>query len=241
MSASFESSAQAKLFGSQATTAEKKMRVFGSPERGSQILFFLGENTGGRSLQDAAFADLAKTYRIARLNAPLPSVTEVLAEADRLEPELSELGTKRTTIVAYREGTPLAQALGALSAEVVRRIVLIDPQARVSPSTRDRTIDKVEMFLPLGLPFRALNNNFDSRPLLHRVRCPVLVVDSPHADQYHREQAHYIAKKLPNAWHEKLETPVFLGERGLSEEFSRRLEEFLQVPAKRPQKNLSSE
>lgn len=225
---------------------KEMLSFFGTTERGAQVLLFLGESGNGKRLPDFIFEGLSEQYKIARLNTPLPTVTKVLSETTKLQEALSDIGTKRTTVIAYRDGTPLAQALGALAPEVVRRLILIDPQARVSPSTLLRIIDKVEMFLPLGLPFRALNNDFDSRPLLHRLRCPVLILDSINADLYHREQASYLLRKIPNARRENLKSAIFTGAEtasgaALGEELTVKIRDFLQVPAKRPQKNRTEE
>lgn len=217
----------------EATDAELLYR--GVDERGSQVLFFLEES--GRRVD--AYAAFESRFRVALLRSPLPDMTHVISSAARIESSLEGVGTKRTTVVGIGAGAPLAQALAALSPEVVRRLILVNPTARVSPTFLVRCVDRIEMFLPLGLPLRPLGQSFDSRPLLHRIRCPALVLTTPSASRYVSDQASFIAAKIPNARREELREEPWDHSGAIGTELASRLLTFLQVPAKKPQKNRS--
>lgn len=217
---------------------EPSLHLFGTEERGAQMLFFISDRPYSKTDAEKKFAPFSAKFRIAVLLTPLPSVTEVISVAETIEQQLLQVGTKRTTVIGAGAGTPLAQALGALFPDVVRRLVLIDPTARVTPGLLLRTIDRVEHFLPFGLPLRPLTDEFDSRPLLHRIRCPVLVIRSNNASKYIRDQALLIASKIPNARIEDVAREGILSKADIEPGFVIRLLDFLQVPAKRPQKNI---
>lgn len=166
----------------------------------------------------------------------LPAINRVLNAAERLADEVLTAGAKRVTVFGVGAGATVAQALTVVAPELVRRLVLLDATARLTPSFAVRAIDWLERYLPLGLPLRQLTDDFDSRPYLHRMRAPTMVLVSPNAGLYIKHQGNFIAAKLPNAtlWHLH-STPINpLGE--LSAEIINLLTEFQQVPTKLPQR-----
>lgn len=176
--------------------------------------------------------------KVAILESDLPAGEEIISFATRLISELERLGLRRITILAREDGANIAQALCLLDPKLFRRAVLIDPRSRVHPTFSEQVIDKIESYLPVGLPFRASSKGFNSRPFLHRIRCPILVLISKSASLFSQSESEYIARKIPNCYLQKLQaTEYFSNNSGFSEEIFKLLAEFHETSAKRPQKN----
>ncbi len=178
-------------------------------------------------------------FRPLVLHSPLPDIHHVFQYAEALEKRLITLGVKRSSVFAIGPGGTVGQALAIIAPSLVRRLILLDATARLSPSLLTRVIDRLERHLPLGLPLHKLGGAFDSRPFLHRIRCPVLVATSVDASAYAVAQAAFMSEKIPNAFSLRLSSRTF--EYGsLSVELAGLLRTFLQVPVKRPQKGLGA-
>jgi pimeloyl-ACP methyl ester carboxylesterase len=145
---------------------------------------------------------------------------------------------KRATFLGIAAGGAVVQAMSNVYPKTVRRVILLDSSARVAPGFWQKVSDYLEEFFPLGLPLRSLSAEFDSRPMLHRIHCPALVLVSASAGVWLEDQAKMIARRIPNAWFAKLKGSSLNHEGVLSEELRSKVKEFLQVPAKRPQKAL---
>ena len=98
-----------------------------------------------------------------------------------------------------------------------------------------KVIDWIESHLPLGLPLRPTNEAFDSRPFLHRLRCPVLIVSTLQAGMVLRAEAAAMHRRIPNAVLTELRQNLQLGPQ---HELGVLVKDLLQRPVKRPQKNL---
>lgn len=171
------------------------------------------------------------------VNGDSPDAYTVSSYADRLSEEMAKHGLKWATIFGIGTGASVAQALAVNSSRLVRRLVLLDATARLAPSKLIRAIDRLERYLPAGLPFRSLSRQFDSRSMLHRIHCPTLVIVSKSASLYTEEQGRMIALRIPNAWMTTLqEVPFSNGD--MSEELAALIRNFIDVPVKRPQKRL---
>jgi hypothetical protein len=202
------------------------------------LFFFKNGEIPENFLKSNPFIDQANAFfgKVAVLSTSIPKGAEILTFAELILEELQKLELKRITLVGFENGASIVQALTILSPRLFRRAILVDPLSRVSPGFLVRFVDWIEKYLPVGLPFRAINKDFDSRPFLHRIRCPVMVVLSPAESFYNSIESTYIAKKIPNCYLLKM-TNVPLENSIFSEEFLKCLEEFQQSPAKRPQKN----
>jgi hypothetical protein len=82
--------------------------------------------------------------------------------------------------------------------------------------------------LPLGLPFRKDSKGFDARSYLQRIRCPTLVITTSDAERDLQAQAEHESRALATAWFDSIDNSI---------DFMARLVAFMEVPAKRPQKN----
>lgn len=193
-----------------------------SPEEGERLL-----------------AHCAEDFRSYLLQSELPPDNNVLEFAQILSQQAAQLGVKRATLFGIGPGASVAQALAMQDSKLVRRLVLLNPTTRLLPSMFSKFIDKLERFLPLGLPLRPLSASFDSRPFLHRIDCPSLILSSPDAGHYIISEANFISNKLPNAWHVQLKHSPFTSDNSCSDELENLLKTFLNVPVKRPQKRLA--
>lgn len=185
---------------------------------------------------DAFAKKLSQEFKTFVLTSPLPSEDQVTSYTEQFGRTLLELGIKRATIFGIGAGASIAQATAVMLPRMVRRLVLLDATARLAPGFLTRFIDRVERFLPLGLPLRTLTKNFDSRPLLHRIYCPSLVLVSKKAGDYVKSQSTFISQKIPNAWFAVVGKPYTNRGSVLSDELCSLVSKFLQVPVKRPQK-----
>ena len=215
--------------------------VAGRTDRHSPVLLCIG--TPGDPLHDGLPSEqLSGEFRVITLTSPLPAVERVVEYSTAVESELKQLGVKRATLLGAGAGASVVQALAVFHASSVRRVILVDPTARLSPGLGMRIIDRIEHFLPFGLPLRKLNDAFDSRPFLHRLRCPTLILSTPSAGLFHRQQASYLAKKIPNArWRELPSQAVALTSKQWSDALSSEIKAWSDTPAKRSQKPLINE
>jgi len=182
--------------------------------------------------------ELAADFMPYVLSAVPPPQSEVFDFVARLSAELARLKIKRATVCGFGSGGTVAQALALMEPKFVRRLILLDPTTRVAPGWISRAVDRVERMLPLGLPLRPLSQNFDSRPFLHRLRCPVLILTQRGASDYIVAQSRYIASKVPNSWVSTVADGTTSAGPFLTPELKARLRDFLQAPTKRPQKNI---
>ncbi|NBO19860.1 MAG: hypothetical protein EBV03_11700, partial [Proteobacteria bacterium] len=119
---------------------------------------------------------------------------------------LSEKTVRHAAFISFGACGALVQALALQALKMVRTIVLVDASTRAHPSRISRLVDRVEQWLPLGLPLRLAQSGFDAKPFLQRIRCPVLVVSSPAGSAYERSEAAVLEAGLPTAWMASLGT-----------------------------------
>lgn len=169
---------------------------------------------------------LAPARRVVRIKtAPVDDgsrqrVTSAFAEA------LAERQIRHAHIVAFGSATIPVQAFCLAQPKVVRSLILVDGRSRVPRAPSKQILDRLESSLPLGFPFRNPSGTFDSRAFLQRVRCPVLLLASPSADDTIREEQRLFAKLLPTCWYHILD----------SGELAVAIERFLEMPVRCPQK-----
>lgn len=134
----------------------------------------------------------------------------------------------RLTLVGVGCGGPLVIHYVANNIKNVRRVLFVDAISRPNQLPLEKVFEWIERFLPLGLPFRPLSKEFDPRPIIHRVRCPVLVVTENIFSNSIELKAHakFLMERLPNAWQSEIK------ENGFGELFK----SFIGVSTKQPQK-----
>ena len=206
-----------------------------NPEQTYLIIF--KEGIPSQDFNSSSFFDGKE--KLVFLTKKIPTGQDILKFAELVLEEIQKQGLKRITLIGIENGASLVQALSILDPRLFRRAILVDPTSRVSPSFITKCIDWIENFLPVGLPFRAITKDFDSRPFLHRIRCPIMVVQSATQSIYHQIESNYIASKIPNCYQVKAVDNVYNEQTNcFSSEFQKYLAQFQESPVKRPQKNL---
>lgn len=245
---------QQKDLGSEFDTAESNeyvsrikhtdiVKIYNSESQGDSTYVFVGERGRIETIlsRKNAFHDPDSLIagRTAVVCADIPSGTDVVPFAEIVLQQLEMNGLKRITLIGINEGASVVQALTILSPRLFRKAILINPESRIRPSLFTTVIDRIESFLPVGLPFKASNKNFNSRPFLHRIRCPVLVLTTNEATYFNMLESSYIASKIPNCYIISLKKPLFTDSSiSFSNEFLSLVKDFNESPVKRPQKNL---
>lgn len=214
--------------------------VDSSSPNNTALLFIPGQPYTDAQIE-ALSSSLSSHFKVLTLRNDLPASMQVFTFADALDAELKKQRIKTCTVLGVGSGTSLAQAISIRYPKRIRRVALVDAIPRVAPTALMKLIDRIEGLLPLGLPFRSLSDDFDSRPMLHRIHCPCLIALSPSADSYTKEQSTMLGKRIPNSWSHALGNEVFDATSdtlAFTREFEQLLLEFMEVPAKRPQKNI---
>ena len=135
----------------------------------------------------------------------------------------------RLTLVGVDWGGALVIHYAANNIKNVRRVLFVDAISRPKQLPLEIAFEWIERFLPLGLPFRPISRDFDPRPIIHRVRCPVLVVTTQSKSDNTVElaaHAKFLTERLPNAWQTEI----------AADGFNQIFESFIGVPTKQPQK-----
>lgn len=141
---------------------------------------------------------------------------------------------RQASFIGFGAAGSLVQNVALRQIRLVRTCALVDAATRAHPSKMTRLIDRVERALPLGLPLRSYSRDFDAKPFLQRIRCPVLIITSAHASAHERAEADVLVAALPVAW--KVELPAA----NEVEELAKLVLAFQDVPARRPQKNVAA-
>ena len=206
----------------------------------SSVLLIVPDKALSEEAARVLTQDLARKFKTYVVTSSLPAVDQVIPYVEQLIGELEARKIKRVTAFGIGPGGTIPQALAVFGAKLVRRIVLLEATTRLEPGVLLRMIDRIEAFLPLGLPMRSLTNEFDSRPLLHRVHCPTLVVATKSSNSFITEQANVLAHRIPNSWLATVDAAYRKDGLAFGPEIVQLVEEFLQVPVKRPQKGTAT-
>ena len=177
-------------------------------------------------------------FKIYVYSGSLPDMFGVNTAAELCLALARKAKIKRATVLGLGLGGSIAQAIANIDSKFLRKLVLVDATTRVAPNRFTRFIDTLERVIPLGLPLRALSKAFDSRPFLHRIRCPVLILRSPDADAFLDTQSQLLSKEIPNSWFVALSRPVRNESGVLDHDLELIIKDFLEVQVKAPQKNL---
>lgn len=154
---------------------------------------------------------------------------------DELVDSLERAKLKRLTVVGFGSGALLAMRLAAASRDLVRRLALVEPILKLEKPEHTGIILALEKLIPFGLPLSTKKRELSLTNYSHRVRCPTLILRR--ASEAGRID--YLLRKIPNARHLTLASPVHTAQGELSEELCDALRLFVDVPAKRSQKNNS--
>jgi hypothetical protein len=211
-----------------AATASHEIKLLSDAGKGRAVavLFESGEYRG---FAEHLFAALSNKTRTLLIETPVISAANWRGVSAALRARLEELRIRQFSPVAFGGSGAIAQAIAIDDLRIIRTMVLVDAATRPHPTRRDRTLDRLERFFPLGLPMRSRTPGFDGKPYLQRMRCPVLLVSSSRRTPFLESQAEIMAEGMPTSW------LVKLGEGEQADELARMVLEFQDVPAKCPQ------
>ena len=199
-------------------------------ERGEGRVFVLLRERGAYPLAEAVVASLAERAKVLLLECEEVRAERWISLTRELARVVQERGIRQASFVGFGAASSVILDLALRELRLVRTLALIDAETRPHATTRDHVIDRIERFLPLGLPLRARGRWFDVRPFLHRLRCPTLVVVTPQASAHTRAEAEVFAAQLPTGWRVELSSGEPAAELGAH------LLQFQEVPAKCPQR-----
>lgn len=178
----------------------------------------------------AAAAAISKRARVLLFETPTITADNWRELAANLITQLGVNSIRQASFVGFAAAAHLIQEVALLDMKSVRTIILVDPTSRPHPSFISRVIDRIEEYLPLGLPLRGERREFDGRALLQRIRCPALLVLSANASSLSRSDVPIMADRMPTCW------MVELSNTSAVAEFADLALEFQEVPAKCPQR-----
>ncbi len=210
--------------------------VRGSLAQGEAVLVYLPEQL----VEEKSSFSQERFKNLIVLNSPLPSTEDLEEFSEALVKGIKDLGVKRATIIGVRGGGVIAQAITLADRKLCRRLVLINPSTRLEPGFFQSVIDFVERVLPFGLPLRLSRGEFDSRSYAHRIDCPALVLTCSDSTSYEKRQAKQFQYALPNVWNIRCESQLYGKGKDLSGAICDLVEEFMNIPPRRPQKNLGT-
>jgi hypothetical protein len=144
---------------------------------------------------------------------------------------LDDRSVRSAIFVSFGASTVITQALAHVDLKRIRTLILVDPSTRAHPTMLMKIADRMQEYLPMGLPLRLPCEDFDGRSLLQRIRCPVLVISSTYGNgRLHEIRS--IAEKLPTSWLKDLSA---LSDEAFNRALSDAIQTFQEVPAKCPQ------
>ena len=187
-----------------------------------------------RALGSAVTARISQRARSILVEAPAITETNWASLAHALEELLTACNVRQASFVGLGAGAALIQNLALESPKTVRSLVVVDSTLQPHPTRWQRFVDSVERKLPFGLPMRLGSRGFNVRAYAHRLRCPVLAVETKRASTFVRSELESLGELAPTAWN------VRLAARGGDEEISELGDlvwAFQDTPAKCPQKN----
>ena len=185
-----------------------------------------------RPMVAALGASIADGRRVITIRLPLLNAGNWAKGAAEFRDCIEARGLRHIHLIAFGVATVAAQCFCLGETKSARSLVLVDGLSRFAQLSWQRMMDTIEAALPLGLPWRNPRGVFDSRAWLQRIRCPVLLLSTPLADAFLRDEQRLFSASLPTSWRHELRGDDW------QDALAGVIEDFLDVPAKCPQKGL---
>lgn len=193
---------------------------------GSNVVIIVGPTPGVDEV--AALLTSISDLELWKFTGVDPKAEQIEDITEELISAATAANLRRLTLLGIDWGGSVVVQYCSDQPRNMRRALFWNARARLRRTSMDRVVEWIEQYLPLGLPLRPLSKAFDPRPILHRVRCPALVIVEESSDESLIAESEFLGARIPNAWVKKIKI------QNLAAEF----EEFLEVPTKQPQKNL---
>lgn len=198
--------------------------------KGRAFIVLYEENTYS-DFASGLFGVLAQETRTLLVKSPVITNSNWAPLTISLQKLLLDNSIRQASFVCFSAASALVLNLCLLELKFIRTLVIVDACTRPHPTLLSRFIDKLENYLPLGLPLRSFSQAFDAKSFLQRVRCPVLVVTSSRAGAYLKFQAEAFHSQLPTGWVQNLSSQNEV------QELNQHVLEFQKIQAKCPQGN----
>ncbi len=209
------------------------IQVLKDQGKGRAFCFIQEEKSSGEFSLEQLESCFVSNSRILVIQTPIVSDDNWLLISEQILKTLEEMGIRQVSFVGLGATTSLCQHIALINNKLTRSLVLINPMTRPNPTRFQKIVDRVENFLPLGLPLRQKTKNFDSKPFLQRLRSPLLILTTNDVDHYTTQESQLMLKRVPTSWH------VQLNNEQPEKKASDLINEFENVPVKCPQKNLT--
>ena len=202
-------------------------------DRGKGRAFVIAFETGSyQTMAEYLFSELSRDVRVLLISVDPIGDDSWRSQTTSLVDAVKNAGVRQASFVGFGAACSLVQNVCLREPKLVRTAAFIDGSSRPHPSRIIRIIDWIERVLPLGLPLRSSSRAFDGRAFLQRIRCPSLVISSSLATPFLRSEADELVSGMPTSWW------IELPREGEIDELGRLIQEFHDVPAKCPQKNV---
>ncbi len=215
---------------------EFSIRHVGTPEPGKPQLLVLRDTTEALGSFAEIESQLSKDFAVYTCNSPTASAGGLREKAAQFAELLSASDLKRIILFGIGRASWFAQYMTVFHPKLFRRLILLDASSRQQPSGLQVWLERISLVLPSGFPLRVESRSADTRWTAHRVAMPALLLLSPKADHYSRQEILFLQNRIPNCWKVELQLSQS-GEEIDAEQFRGVIKEFSDVPVKRPQKN----
>jgi len=220
-----------------------KLFSFGSAEKSKGSIFIAPEPAPNEAVitKEAAahHAQFLKAdFHLCTLLNPPPqqeTISDFDDYVDSIAAALEQEKLKRLTAIGIGSNAIYLLALTARHRELIRRVLLVSPRLPSVPSRG--LLGLIDRTIPFGLPLKFQRSARDIRTYAHRIRCPSLLLHAPEESAHVRAQSDALAARMPNARTKSLKHPILAADQALSLEVCKHIREFIEVPAKRSQKN----
>lgn len=211
--------------------------LFGNPDKTKGSILVLSAAALDESGASCEAGGLAADFQVCYLLEPIAAPSEQEALSNRLAAALEAQKLKRLTVIGFGANAALAMRLTLNARELVRRLLLVDASSHEDDAVTSNFLARIDRLIPYGLPLAANKMPNDFRSMAHRLRCPSLLLNSRDASAATKAKTAFLETRMPNARLRTLGDPIHTPSGAFSAEMEGIIREFMDVPAKRSQKN----
>lgn len=186
---------------------------------------------------DSLTAKLVLNSRIVILELAKITADNWSKVSDAVNDLMQKSQLRLCTFVSFGSACSITQYLALKYPKLLKTMILFDASSRAHPTWFLNLVDEIESKLPLGLPLRFNSKELDTKPFLHRLRLPTLIVTTNKASAHELNEAALLEDRIPTAWRLRLEDKAdSVGEKGsgksLADEDINNIIDFQNIPPK---------
>ncbi len=213
------------------------LHTFGNKERTAPILLFIPNQNWNVEEAESRLDSLKSTFHLVVPNQSVQDLSSVNDYADQLLSLLETAKLKKITILAEGIAVAPSSLLVIKSSSLFRRVLFFDPLFTPTPSEKTNWISILENIVPMGLPITPFDKAYDLRTSIHRLRCPLYLYRTSHSTEKSIQDEQFLIKRAPNTIFENLNYKLFSSNSTLAIELLQTLNQVIEQPVKRSQKN----